>query len=356
MRRAAPGAVAVVVLSVGLLAGLGAGAASAGHANTSATGTSATVPEPVVTTVAQTTPAGQVLPGANRPVVHLGDMPTPEQFIIGQLYEVALEQQGYTVYLDRNISAPSLRIAGLHAGTLDIYPEYLGEWNSRFAHLHRRFRTLRASYGAGAAYARRHGIKLLPPTPFSDTSCVAVLSQYAAQNHIYSIPELARGGPVVFGAPILFQGVADGLPALAQSYHLHPGYVQTIGDTLQYWWLNTGNVQAAYCTTTDPSLAGREFVELADPKNIFGYGNVVPVTTPHVLKVEGPVFRQTIERIDSLLTLRAIRGLNSEEELGGHSPTAIAEQFLQGNGILPPSRYAPVPTSTSTSASASPST
>ena len=119
--------------------------------------------------------------------------------------------------------------------------------------------------------------------------------------------------------------------------------MQPIGSGLEYWWLNTGNVQAADCETTDPNLAGPKYVQLSDPKHIFGWGNVVPVTTPHVLKAEGKTFRRTIEKIDALLTQRAMRGLNAEIELGNHSPTAIAYQFLQGNGILPPSRYAPVP-------------
>ncbi len=293
------------------------------------------------------------LPGIGRPVIHLGDMNTQEQFIIGQLYEVALSQEGYTVYLDRNVGGPfTNRIPALQHGTLDIYPEYLGQWNSSIAHLHGRFKTLAASYGAGNKYAHRHGLTLLAPTPFSDTSCVAVLKQYAEENHVHSIPELARGPGIIFGSPLRFQFILDGLPRLRRGYHLHPAYVKQIGNGLQYWWLGTGNVQADYCTTTDPQLNDPKYVQLADPKHIFGYGNVVPVTTRAVLKAEGPTFRKTIEKIDSLLTLRAMRGLNAEIELGSHDPTNIAYQFLAGNRvIIPPERYAPVPTTTTTTTS-----
>ena len=347
------GLLAALVLSCGLVVGLDAGAASAGHGSTTTSTTVGTVPEPVVTTVTQPTVPAQDLPGTNKPPIHLGDMNTPEQFVIGQLYELALQQQGYLVILDRNVTVPQQRIAGLNRGDLDVYPEYLGQWNSAVAHFHRRFRSLRAAFAAASTYAHRHGFVLLPPTPFSDTSCVAVLAQYAAANHVYSLPELARGGPIIFGAPSVFQYGDDGLPALRHAYHLVPGYVQSISDGLQYWWLRTGNVQAAYCASTDPALAGPEYVQLQDPKAIFGHGNVIPVTTPRVLQREGKTFARTIERVDSLLTLRAIRGLNSEIELGGHSPTQIALQFLEGNGILPRSQYAPVPTTTSASASGS---
>lgn len=363
-RRSALSLGATLVLSIGLLAGLASGSASAGRTGaaatgtattgTSTTGTSATVFEPVVTTVVRTTPSGRLMPGTGRPDVHLGYANTPEQAIIGHLYELALKSEGYTVLQDPNSSVPSQRIAGFLDGSLDLYPEYLGYWNSRFAHLHHRYQTLRASFAAGAAYARRHGYKLLPPTPFSDTNCVAVLAQYAAEQDVYSIAALARRRPVVFGAPSAFQTIADGLPAIEHGYHLHPRRVQTILDTRRYGWLlrPSRSAKARYCSTTDPELDGSRFVQLRDPKHVFGHGNVVPVTTPQVLEREGRAFAATIERVDALLTLRAMRGLNAEYELGGQDPKAIAEQFLEGNGILPRSRYAPVPTSTSTSGNA----
>jgi osmoprotectant transport system substrate-binding protein len=165
---------------------------------------------------------------------------------------------------------------------------------------------------------------------------------------VYSIPELARGAPIIFGAPLRFQTSGDGLPALEQSYHLHPGYVQRMADNVQYWWLRTGNVQAAYCSTTDPLLAGTKYVALQDPKQIFGHGNIIAVTTPKVLTDEGPAFANTIRQVDRLLTLKAMRGLNAEYQLGHHDLNQIATQFLEGNGVLPPARYAPVPTTTAT--------
>ena len=58
-------------------------------------------------------------------------MNTPEQFVIGELYEAALTHEGYTVALDRNIGTASVRAAALGKGTLDIYPEYIGVWDSQ---------------------------------------------------------------------------------------------------------------------------------------------------------------------------------------------------------------------------------
>ena len=364
-RRLSAALVLTLAFAVGLASGAlsAAAAASAGHharrtasaatgttsttAATATTDTVTTVTQPVVTVVNPPPVRDRRLPGSGKPPIELGDLASPQQFIIGQLYQLALQHEGYTIYLTRNVGVPAIRTAALLHGTLDIYPESLGEWNSAIAHLHRRFATVRAAYRAARAYGRRHGFVLLPPTPFSSTSCVAVLAQYAQANHIHSLPQLARAGGVILGVPAEFEYINDGLPALERAYHLRPGYVQSIAVGLQYWWLGSGNVQAAYCNTTDPQLAGQAYVALSDPKDIFGHGNIVPVTTPRVLRREGPAFARTIERVDRLLTLRAIRGLNAEYTLSGHEPTSIAYQFLEGNGILPPSRFAPVSSPTS---------
>ena len=346
-RRTIAGLAVALILSAGLIAGLGAGTASAGHARTGTT--TATVPtQPAVTTVATPSTPATGLPGYNRPTVLLGDMNTPQQFVIGQVYKFALQQQGYTISLSRNVGTPHIAQKALKDGTLDLYPNYLGVWNSRVAHLHQRFKTLSASYAAARRYARTHGFVLLRPTPFSDTSGLAVTSEYAQQNHVRSIPELARGTGIIIAAPLEFETGPDGLPALAKAYHLHPGSVQGILVGPQYMWLQSGNVQAAYVDTTDPSLSRPGFRVLTDPKHVFGFGNVVPVTTPKFLRREGPMFKQTIDEVDALLTLRAIRGLDYEASVERHNPADIAREFLQGYGIVPPTVYAPVATATAT--------
>ncbi len=247
-------------------------------------------------------------------------MNTPQQFVIGQLYKLALQQQGYTVSLSRNVGIIKVAQYALTERTLDLYPNYLGVWNSRVAHLHQRFKTLSASYAAARGYAHAHGFVLLKPTPFSDTWGLAVTSEYAQQNHVRSIPELAHGTGIIIAAPLEFETGPDGLPALAKAYHLYPGCVQGIDVGSQYLWLQSGNVQAAWVDTTDARLGRTGFRELQDPKHVFGFGNVVPVTTPRALRREGPMFKQTIDEVDALLTLRAIRGLDYEASVERHNP------------------------------------
>jgi osmoprotectant transport system substrate-binding protein len=355
-RRAQAASRATVGLAVVLTAGVLAGAAVAGRAGGGNQAHSAAAPgpktpagQPGVRKVPTTTQPADELPGYGKPIVVLGDENTPEQFIIGQLYALALEHQGYTVQLTRNVNPlAGIALSALRTGSLDLYPAYLDEWNARNPRVHRRFRTLAGSYRAAVSYAERQQVVLLAPTPFSDTVGIAVTSQYASQNHVSSIADLAHGTGAIFAGPLPWATDAHGLPAVEQAYHftVAPGALQQIDNGFQYAWLRTANVDVAYAKTTDPELNGPSYKLLRDPKHVFGFGNVVPVTTQHVLDTEGPAFAQTIDRVDATLTISAMRGLNAEVELSGHGAIAVAEQFLQGHGILTPIQYAPTTTTT----------
>lgn len=341
MRRRGTLIVALVVVAIAggvtaLVAGGGSAPAAAGMAATTAVTTAAsttlTQPPVKIDPVTTTTPAAD-LPGAGKPTIQLGDMNTPEQFVLGALYSVALSSEGYTVHLSRNIGPTYISQNAVKQGTLDIYPQYLNDWDRVVAHLHTRFTSLPAAYGAGASYGLAHGYQLLLPTPGSDTSGFAVTSQFARENHVGSLADLAKLPLLTFGKPIPF----GGLWRAERAYGFKAGVVQSVDTGTQYESLTSGSVQVAYVATTDPQLSGPGFTLLKDPKHVYGFGNIVPVTTPAAVKAEGPAFAAIINRVDALLTTRALQGLNNEVM---HSDaTRVAEEFLQGNGVLPPSRY-----------------
>jgi glycine betaine/choline ABC-type transport system substrate-binding protein len=344
------GVALLAVLCGGFVAGLGTGvSATAGTRTTttlaatasSGTTTSSTLTQPKVTALptTTTTPAS-ALPGYNRPQIVVGDMNTPEQFVLGALYQVALEHAGYTVDITRNIGPYYLAQQALEQGSLDIYPDYLDSnllpsWDRTVARLTRHFRSVGDAYAAGRYYAKRRGFELLPPTPGGDTLGLAVTSQFARENRVSSMAQLARVPLLTFGMPLGF----GGLWRAEKAYKFKAGVVQYGATGDQYSALNTGSVQVAYADSSDPQLGEHDYVLLADPKHVYGFGNIVPVTTPKVVRREGPAFLRIINRIDALLTTRALRGLNAEVQLMHKDQIDVAEQFLEGNGLLPPVAY-----------------
>ena len=335
------------------------------RAPTSASETTASGPSPLstttttaasVTTVVTTTVNGTTTtvnePGLGRPTILLGDMNTPEQFIVGALYQSALEAQGYSVELSRNIGTTSVSESALTQGSLDIFPEYLNIYDSQVAGDTQRFGSMASAYDAGQRWARAHAQVLLKPTPFSDTAGIAVLSTYARAHHLRTLADLRRvEGSLVLGSPIEYSADPSGLQELESAYDFVPAVTSVINIGSQYGALRIGTLGASYVQTTDWQLEGPLYRTLIDSKHVLGFGNIVPVVSEQVLEAEGPAFARVIDRVDGLLTMNAIRGLASEMKASSDpamSASEVAQEFLEGWGILPPPPWSTLTDTTTT--------
>ena len=142
------------------------------------------------------------LPGSGKPPVTIGDKNFTEQFILGELYGQALEAQGYTIVLNRNIGPTEVTIQALESGRLDMYPEYLRHLGQAVAGVQRTFHSRAGAYRAGQRYALAHGLELLNATPFSNTDAIAVTRAYAVENDLRSLTDLRRvATTMTLGAP-----------------------------------------------------------------------------------------------------------------------------------------------------------
>jgi osmoprotectant transport system substrate-binding protein len=287
-------------------------------------------------TDAPATSPKKALPGTGKPLVTIGDKNYTEQFVLGELYYQALSAQGFKVMLNRNIGPTEVTLPALQSGRLAMYPEYLQTWNDTIAGYRRQFPTAFRAYQAGQRYALRHGLELLAPTPFSDTDAIGVTSNYATQHRLWSLGDLGQvATTVALGGPPQFQQSPDGLPAVEQAYGFQPAEYKPLDIGAQYQALDRGTVQAADVNTTDAELLTGDYRLLADPRRVFGWGNVVPVASAKVLDVEGPAFSATVNRVSALLTLRTMRQLNAAVEVSHQDPSKVAHDFLMAHGLVP---------------------
>ena len=285
---------------------------------------------------ASSTSTASTLPGAGRPPVTIGDKNFTEQFVLGQLYMQALEARGFNVALNRNIGPTEVTVQALQSGRLDMYPEYLGTWNSSVAGDQQQYRTAKDAFVAGQQYARAHGLELLRESPFSDVDAIGVSAIYAEQNGLRSIGDLTKvAAGLTLGAPPQFKTSPTGLPGIEQVYGVVPAAFKALEIGDQYQQLDRGTVQAADVNTTDGQLLSGQYKLLADPKRLFGWGNVVPVVPSKVLASEGPEFAATINAVTALLTTQAMRQLNAGVDVYHQDPATVAKQFLLQNGLVP---------------------
>jgi osmoprotectant transport system substrate-binding protein len=324
-------------------AACGKSAASQLPPGSSSTHTTTSTVAPAATgtgTATATTSTTPALPGTGKPAITVGDKNYTEQFLLGQLYLQALTAQGFSATLNQNIGPTEVTMQAMKAGSLSMYPEYLNVFNSAVAGYTRSFRTQLGAYQAAQRYAFGHGLELLPPTPFSDTNAIAVTDAYAQANRLRTIGDLRRiDKQLTMGGEPQYQQDAPGLPTLARSYGVMPAAFKPLAVGDQYTELNAATVQAAYVSTTDGELGTGNYQLLADPRQIFGFGNVVPVVSGKVLAEEGPAFREIIVRVDENLTTSAIREMNELVDIAQQDPATVAKQFLETHGLLTPGVY-----------------
>jgi osmoprotectant transport system substrate-binding protein len=274
------------------------------------------------------------LPGTGRPLVTIGDKNFTEQFILGELYYLALRNKGFSVQLNQNIGPLDVTLQQLRRGQLGMYPEYINTWDGQVAHESGPFTSSKEAYATGQSYAESHGMRLLTPTPFSDTGAIAVTFDYAVQNGLTTLRDLRTlGHGLTLGGPPQFQQHAGGLSALESAYGFRGSSYKSLEIGGQYQALDSGQVHAAEVNTTDAQLGTGDYTLLSDPENVFGWGNVVPVVPARVLAAEGPAFATTINDVSSLLTTAVIRELNAQVDIQGQDPAIVASQFLSENGL-----------------------
>ena len=329
-----------------LLAAAALGAGLAGCGGHASGGTTTAAARTITTTRTETVAAGHTttttttstltLPGTGRPAVTIGDKNYAEQFVLGQLYLKALEAQGFKVSITQNIGPTSVVLGSLKKHTLAMYPEYLNIFDETISHDRYPYKTLAAADAASQKWAERHGLELLPPTPFSDTTGIAVTDAYASENHLHSIGDLLGvANTLDIGGAVQFKTNRSGLRAL-RGYGVAPATFTPLAVGDEYTALDANTVQAAFINTTDGELATGDYQVLRDPQNIFGYGNVVPVITQQAYVQEGPAFAATIERVDRTLNLSTMRQLNNAVSVANLPPATVALQYLETRGLLGP--------------------
>jgi len=280
------------------------------------------------------TTAASTLPGAGRPSVTLGTGSVTEQFVLGQLYQQALQAKGFSVALKQNIGSTRIADAALRTGQIDLYPAYVGIFDRTIAGARRSAPSLTAALAGGRAYARRHGFRLLAATPFTDVDALVVLPDYARTHRLASIAGLAGVRRLRLGAQPQFRTAAAGLRGLARVYGIRDVDFAPLTVGLQYQALADGQIDVADVLTTDGQLQSGRYVVLADPKHVFGFENVTPVVSAHVLRVEGAAFGAALNAVSRALTLSAMQRMNAAVALDGKSPADVARQFLQSAGLV----------------------
>ncbi len=312
----------ITVLVVVVLAACGSSSSSSsasGAAGTSSSSTSGA--------------SGSSLPGKGKPAITLGDKNFTEEYILGDLYQQALQAKGYTVNLKPNIGSSELTDKSLTSGQIQMYPEYTGVILSVIKGQAKVPVSAAATYAAAKSFEAGRGYMLLNPTPFQDRDVTATLKAFAAKHHLVSMEDLAKLPSFTNGGPPENKTRYEGLVGMHEAYHLNNVHFVPLAIGLQYQALDSGKVDSANVFTTDGQLASGKYALLTDPKHIYGFQQVAPVVSAKLLQQEGPAFAQTLNAVDAKLTNTVMQKLNAAVVLDKVDAATVAKEFLKANGL-----------------------
>jgi len=280
--------------------------------------------------------AGSARPATRAtPTIVLATKNFPEEYVLGALYQQALEAKGFTVESKGSLGSTELVQAALTSGKINFYPEYTGVIVQDVFH----HTNSPPSAAATTALARKleaaKGYTVLNPTPFYDTDVLVVTNATAQKYDLKTISDLKKVGAFKLGGFPECQTRNTCFIGYTKQYGLPDASFVPLASISIYAALDAGTILAGDGFSTDPPLGkNSKYTVLTDPKHVTGYQNVVPIVTASVAKELGPTFTQTVNAVSAKLTLPAIVAMNSAVEVDKQSPAAVAKAFLKANGLV----------------------
>jgi osmoprotectant transport system substrate-binding protein len=272
-----------------------------------------------------------------KPTVKIGSTNFSEQQLLAELYGVALEGAGYRVERQLGLGSRETVEPALESGRMDLYAEYLatllafvtGDPGRGSADPSATYQTLQT-------VLEPRGIAALSYAPAANTNGLVVTRPTAQRYGLAKISDLV---------PIAERLVLGGPPECPVRPFCLPGLRQTYGITFRAFRiydaggpqtvaaLESGQIDVALLFTTDPIIAARSFVLLADDRQLQLADNVVPIVRSDLLRKAPSDFRSTLDAVSARLTTEELTRLNAQVSLEREPPRDVARAWLQANGL-----------------------
>jgi osmoprotectant transport system substrate-binding protein len=255
----------------------------------------------------------------------------PEQFVLGQLYRQALVAEGFDVQYKENIGSTELIDTSLRSGQVTLYPEYTGTMLSVTFRRTTVPKTAAATYSLAKRLYERRGQTLLRQTPFEDKDVLAVTRATANRYGLRTIANLSKvPNLTITGFP---EWDTRWRGPLRRLYGVQGFDFVPLAGISAYQLLDRRNVEAADVFTTDPQLLSNKYVQLRDPKNMFGFQHVAPVVDRDLVRENGARLTSTLNKVSRLLTVRAVQAMLKAVVIAKRSPARVADAFLKANDL-----------------------
>jgi osmoprotectant transport system substrate-binding protein len=299
------------------------------------------------------------------PIV-VGSKDFTEQFILGNMYLLVLQDMGLETEDALNLGGTQIAQQALVSGDIDTYPEYTG--TALVEVLGMSVEDVLAGFQGGGtpaatpvggaagatpvasgslsdyvynivkdAYQEQFNLTWLAYSPFNNTQALAVKRSWSEENGVTTISQLAEmAGDLTISAPADFPEREDGLLGLQRVYDSGFNDIETlpVAPGLKYQALLDDDAQVVLAFGTDGQIAGYDLVVLEDDKGLWPPYNVAPVINADVLAAN-PDIEGRFNDVTTSLTGEVMSGLNWRVDGDEKAdPADVAQQYLEENGLI----------------------
>ena len=258
-----------------------------------------------------------------------------ESIIMGELYQQALQQNGFQVIIRKNVGATEVLDEMLRAGEIDGYPEYLSLAATEVAGENVIGKSAEETSKLVRDFYATRGMVLSEETPFENTDTVTVKAAFAQINNLRTIADLQKLPTFTLGARPEFEAREQGFAGLQSVYRLTNAKFVPIAIDARFVALDEGDVDAANVFSTDPQLASGDYQILEDTEELFTNQHVALVVNEERLKsVGGEKYMSVVNAVNRELSQSAMIGMNGQVDLEKRNPADVARQFLQQRGLV----------------------
>jgi osmoprotectant transport system substrate-binding protein len=268
--------------------------------------------------------------------IKVGSKDFTEEFIVGEMYALMLENEGFTVERKHNLGGTPVAQAAITKGDIDLYPEYTSTGLITVLKQKPISDPAQILSTVKAEYEKQFQLTWLTASPFNDTNGLATTKAVADQYGIKTYSDLAaKAGELRLGGPAEFAEREDGVKGLQAAYggFAFKEFKQLGTGPLRYDALKNGEVDVVVVFTTDARIAADNLVVLQDDKTFYPIYNIAPVVRQDTLQ-KNPKIAEALNKLAPLLTDDVITDLNAQVDIDKQEFAAVAKTFLQTAGLI----------------------
>ncbi len=268
-------------------------------------------------------------------VIKVGSKDFTEQFILGEMYALVLEDNGFKVERKLNLGGTPVAQAGLTSGQIDLYPEYTGTGLLTVLKLPANSDQKQVFDTVAKAYKEQFNLVWLEPAPMNNTQALAMTQEAAKKYGIKTISDLAtKASQLTIASTAEFQEREDGLPGLKKVYGgMNFKKLIPLDPGLRYQALKNGQADVVEAFGTDGEISALKLVVLEDDKKLFPPYQVAPVVRQQVLETN-PKISDVLNILAPKLTNESMQRLNYEVSGKQREPAEVAKEFLTQEALL----------------------